>query len=153
MLPATLQFIIAMIACAISERMQRKLDYTQEEVRVLKEVVAAITGSGRMAFTADQRRRLAVAGKALSPEERWKYCQIVKPATVLAWFRQEDPSEQSELQSPRLAVREDDQIRVSQPVHLLRRATSAARGQGVHGPLHGRAFSPGPRWSTHRGPG
>src|SRR5450759_5207117 len=38
MLPATLQFIIAMIACAISERMQRKLDYTQEEVRVLKEV-------------------------------------------------------------------------------------------------------------------
>jgi transposase len=87
MLPATLQFIIAMIACAINERMQRKLDYTQEEVRVLKEVVAAITGSGRMAFTADQRRRLAVAGKALSPEERRKYCQIVKPATILAWFR------------------------------------------------------------------
>jgi len=25
-----------MIACAINERMQRKLDYTQEEVRVLK---------------------------------------------------------------------------------------------------------------------
>jgi hypothetical protein len=25
-----------MIACAKSERMQRKLDYTQEEVRVLK---------------------------------------------------------------------------------------------------------------------
>ena len=68
--------------------MQQKLDYTQEEVRVHKEVVAAITGSGRMAFTADQRRRLAVAGKALSPEERRKYCQIVKPATILAWFRQ-----------------------------------------------------------------
>jgi hypothetical protein len=28
MLPATLQFIITMIACAINERMQRKLDYT-----------------------------------------------------------------------------------------------------------------------------
>jgi len=26
MLPATLQFFIAMIACAINERMQRKLD-------------------------------------------------------------------------------------------------------------------------------
>ena len=33
MLPATLQFLIAMIAYAINERMQRKLDYTQEEVR------------------------------------------------------------------------------------------------------------------------
>jgi hypothetical protein len=67
MLSATLQFLITMIACAINERMQRKLDYTQEEVRVLKEVVAAITGNGRLSFTADQRRRLAVAGKALSP--------------------------------------------------------------------------------------
>jgi hypothetical protein len=38
MVPATLQFLIAMIACAINERMQRKLDYTQEEVRVLKEI-------------------------------------------------------------------------------------------------------------------
>jgi hypothetical protein len=36
MFPATLQFLITMIACAINERMQRKLDYTQEEVRVLK---------------------------------------------------------------------------------------------------------------------
>ena len=88
MLPATLQFLIAMIACAINERMQRKLDYTQEEVRVLKEIVAALAGNGRLFFTADQRRRLAVAGKALSPEERKKCCQIVKPGTILGWFRQ-----------------------------------------------------------------
>jgi hypothetical protein len=27
-LPSTFQFVIAMIACAIDERMQRKLDYT-----------------------------------------------------------------------------------------------------------------------------
>ncbi len=65
MLPATLQFVIAMIACAINERMQRKLDYTQEEVRVLKEVLAAIAGSGRISFIAEQRRRLAIAGKEL----------------------------------------------------------------------------------------
>jgi hypothetical protein len=61
--------------------MQRKLDYTQEEVRVLKEIVAVLTGNARLSFTADQRRRLAVAGKALSPEERKKYCQLVKPVT------------------------------------------------------------------------
>ena len=77
-----------MIACAINERMQRKLDYTQEEVRVPKDVLKAATGSDRIVFTADQRRRLAVAGKALSPEERKKCCQIVKPGTLLGWFRQ-----------------------------------------------------------------
>jgi len=88
MVPATLQFFITMIACAINERMQRKLDYTQVEVRVLKEILAALTGGDRISFTADQRRRLAVAGKALSLEERKKCCQIVKPGTVLGWFRQ-----------------------------------------------------------------
>lgn len=86
MLPSTLQFVIAMIACAINEPIQRKLDYTQEEVRVLKEVILVVTGIGRISFTADQRRRLAVAGKELSPEERRKYCQLVKPATILAGF-------------------------------------------------------------------
>jgi hypothetical protein len=45
MMPATLQFLIAMIAYAINERMQRKLDYTQEEVRVLKDILVALTGS------------------------------------------------------------------------------------------------------------
>jgi putative transposase len=88
MLPATFQFLITMIACAINERMQRKLEYTQEEVRVLKEILAAITGSDRISFTVEQRRRLAVAGKALSPEERNKCCQVVKPGTILGWFRQ-----------------------------------------------------------------
>jgi putative transposase len=88
MLPATLQFLITMIACAINERMQRKLDYTQEEVRVLTEVLAALTGSGRISFTSNQRRRLATAGKALNPEERRKCCQIVKPGMILGWFRQ-----------------------------------------------------------------
>jgi putative transposase len=88
MLPATLQFLIAMIAYAIIAIMQRKLDYSQEEVRVLKEILVARTGSQRILFTADQRRRLAVAGKALSPEERKKYCQLVKPGTILGRFRQ-----------------------------------------------------------------
>jgi hypothetical protein len=41
MLPATLQFIIAMIAYSINERLQRKLDYVQVEVQVLKEALRA----------------------------------------------------------------------------------------------------------------
>jgi hypothetical protein len=42
-----------MIACAINERMQRKLDYTQEEVRVLREILAARTGNGRLPTEAE----------------------------------------------------------------------------------------------------
>ena len=87
MLPATLQFIIAMIACSINDRQQRRLDYAQEEVRVLKDILCDL-GHRRIPFTADHRRRLAMAGKELSPEERRRCCQLVKPATLLAWFRQ-----------------------------------------------------------------
>jgi transposase len=87
MLPLTLQFLIAMIASAISERLQRKLDYAQEEVRVLKEILSAATGRVRISFTADQRRRLALAGIKLSPEERRKCCQIIQPGTILTWLR------------------------------------------------------------------
>jgi len=44
MLPATLQFLIVMIAAAINDRLQRKLDYVEEERRVLRERLDAATG-------------------------------------------------------------------------------------------------------------
>jgi len=87
MLPATLQFLIVMIASAINDRLQRKLDYVEEERRILREQVEALTGGKKISFSAQQRRRLAEAGKLLTPEERRKCCQLVKPATILAWFR------------------------------------------------------------------
>jgi hypothetical protein len=59
MLPAPLQFILAMIAYALKERMARRVDYLQEEVRVLKEALSAATGKTRIHFSAEQRRRLA----------------------------------------------------------------------------------------------
>ncbi|MEO7034666.1 MAG: hypothetical protein ABI548_12225 [Polyangiaceae bacterium] len=77
MLPVPAQFIIAMGAYAINERMARRVEYLQEEVRVLKEALAGATGKKRINFTADQRRRLAIKGKALTPEEREACCQIV----------------------------------------------------------------------------
>jgi putative transposase len=88
MLPMTLQFLIVMIASAINDRLQRRLDYVEEERRILKEQLYVLTGGKRLSFTAEQRRRLAEAGKLLSPDERRKCCQLVKPATILAWFRQ-----------------------------------------------------------------
>jgi hypothetical protein len=66
MLPPTLQFLIAMIASAINERLQRRLDYAMEEVRFLKEILRAVTGKDRICFTRDQRRRLALAGIELT---------------------------------------------------------------------------------------
>jgi hypothetical protein len=88
MLPAPLQFIIAMIAYALNDRIARRVDYLQEEVRVLKEALAAATGRTRIHFSAEQRRRLALKGKELTADERRACCQIVRPETVLAWFRQ-----------------------------------------------------------------
>jgi hypothetical protein len=70
MLPLTVQFFIAMIACAINERQQKALEYKTEEVLVLKGILKAVTGKERIDFTEDQRRRLAVAGKELTAKER-----------------------------------------------------------------------------------
>ena len=67
MLPVTFQFLIAMVAYAINERKARKLDYVQEEVRVLKEALLNATGKKRIAFTAEQRQRLAIKGKGPHP--------------------------------------------------------------------------------------
>jgi putative transposase len=88
MLPLPFQFIIAMVTYAINERMARRIDYLLEEVRVLWEIYSETTGRKRISFTDEQRRRLAIQGKALTPEERERCCQIVRPNTILAWFRQ-----------------------------------------------------------------
>ena len=88
MLPVTIQFLIALVAHAINERMARRVDYLLEEVRVLKESLQAATGTTRIRVTPEQRRRLARKGKQLTPEERRACCHIVRPETILAWFRQ-----------------------------------------------------------------
>src|SRR5450432_2693966 len=87
MLPVTFQFLIAMIAYATNERVARKLDYVQEEVRALREALVNATGKKRIAFTVEQRQRLAIKGKALTPDEREGCCRLVQPATILKWFR------------------------------------------------------------------
>jgi putative transposase len=46
-----------------------------------------VTGTERIRFTNEQRRRLALKGKVLTPPEREACCQIVRPETILAWFR------------------------------------------------------------------
>jgi hypothetical protein len=85
----TLQLLVVMIASAIDDRLQRKLDDVEEERRILQEQLDATTGGKKLSFTADQRRRLATAGKQLTPDERRQRCRLVKPETILPWFRQQ----------------------------------------------------------------
>ena len=56
MLPATVQFIIAMIASALTDRLTRKMGYMREEQRILIELLQQATGKKRFVFTADHRR-------------------------------------------------------------------------------------------------
>tara|TARA_R110002073_G_scaffold177151_1_gene334889 strand:- start:298 stop:1443 length:1146 start_codon:yes stop_codon:yes gene_type:complete len=87
MLPATLQFLIVMIASSINERMQKQLDDKTEEVLVLKEILRTLTGKGQIDFNDRQRKRLAIKGKDLTPQEREECCELVRPRTILDWFR------------------------------------------------------------------
>jgi transposase len=87
MFPLTVQFLVAMLAYGLNERMARKADYLREENRVLKETLQAATGRRGVPVTDEQRRRLATKGKALTPAEREECCQIVRPSTILDWFR------------------------------------------------------------------
>jgi transposase len=76
-----------MIGCSINERMQKQLDYKTEEVLVLKEILRSVTNKARIDFNEDQRKRLANKGKDLTLNERAECCEIVKPRTILDWFR------------------------------------------------------------------
>ncbi len=50
MLPMTLQFIIVMIGTAINDRLQRKLDYVEEERRILREKLDAVRPATTLAW-------------------------------------------------------------------------------------------------------
>ena len=66
MLGPVFEFLVAMLACTLNERMQKKLDYSQQEIKVLKEIIEKLTGKKRIPINDEQRRRLAVLGKDLT---------------------------------------------------------------------------------------
>ena len=68
--------------------MTKKMAYLLEEQRILLELFHSTTGRRRLPFTAGQRRRLALKGKELTAKERKACCHIVRPETILAWYRE-----------------------------------------------------------------
>ena len=67
----------------LNRQQQAVIDYLREENRVLR----AAYGPQRVRLTDDQRRRLAVKGKALGRRRLADVAGIVTPDTILRWYR------------------------------------------------------------------
>jgi len=72
-----------MLAGWLNERQRLAIEYLREENRVLREQL----GVSRLLLCDDQRRRLAVRGKALGRALLAEVCTIVTPDTILRWHR------------------------------------------------------------------
>ncbi len=77
------QFFLITTAGWINRHQQDVIDYLVEENRVLK---GQLRGK-RLRLTDDERRRLAVKGKALGRKLLGAVATIVTPDTILAWYR------------------------------------------------------------------
>src|SRR5262245_37099569 len=82
-LPPPLAFFLLLFSGWVNRQQQAVIDYLLEENRVLR----AERGSRRLRLTDDQRRRLAVKGKALGRRRLGTIAGIVTPDTILRWYR------------------------------------------------------------------
>ncbi len=78
-----LTFLVVAVAGWIQREQQAAIVYLLEENRVLK---ARLRGR-KLRFTDDERRRLAVKGRALGRKLLAEVAGIVTPDTLLAWHR------------------------------------------------------------------
>jgi len=77
-----LHFVLLLLASLIDERQRRAIHYLRAENRVLREQL----GVRRLRLTDPQRRRLAVAAKALGRAALRALETIVTPDTLLRWY-------------------------------------------------------------------
>src|SRR5215467_7512016 len=82
-LPPPLAFLVLVFAGWVNRQQQAVIDYLLEENGVLR----AAQGFRRLRLTDDQRRRLAVKGKALGRRGLASIAGIVTPDTILRWYR------------------------------------------------------------------
>ena len=80
-LSSPLRFMLIALAGWVNQQQREVIDYLQEENRALREQL----GPGRLRFTDDQRRRLAVKAKILGRRVLRDIATIVTPDTLLAW--------------------------------------------------------------------
>src|SRR5215475_959376 len=82
-LPPPLSFFLRLFSGWVNRQQQAVIDYLLEENRILR----AERGRRRLRLTDDQRRRLAVKGKALGRRRLGDIADIVTPDTILRWYR------------------------------------------------------------------
>jgi len=78
------QILVAALAGWIRREQDAVIDYLREENRVLKQQL----GRRRLRLTDDQRRRLAIRGKAIGRRALAEVASLVTPDTILRWHRQ-----------------------------------------------------------------
>lgn len=78
------QILVAALAGLIGRQQDAVIEYLREENRVLKQQL----GRRRLRRTDDQRRRLAVRGKAIGRRALAEVASLVTPDTILRWHRQ-----------------------------------------------------------------
>ena len=76
------QILVAAMAGWIARQQDATIEYLREESRVLKQQL----GRQRLKLTDDQRRRLAVLGKALGRRALTDIASLVTPDTILRWL-------------------------------------------------------------------
>ena len=77
-----LQFLITTVAWWVNEWQAKRIEFLCREIEVYRRLV----GTGRLKLTDDERRELAVLGKAIGLEALRELPTLVRPETILAWF-------------------------------------------------------------------
>ena len=81
MLTTPVEMMLFAIAGWLNEEQRHKIEFLQEQVRVLQE----LTGDRHLRFTNDQRRRLAAKGTRLGRKVLREIGAIIPPDTILRW--------------------------------------------------------------------
>ena len=76
--------LVLFLAAQLEEEQRRVIEYLQTENQVLR----AKLGKGRILLSDEQRRQLAVTGKALGRRALHEIGTIVTPDTILRWHRE-----------------------------------------------------------------
>jgi hypothetical protein len=79
-----LDFVLVALAGLMSQHQQQVVFYLLAENRILKQQL----GRKRLRLTDEQRRLLAVKGRALGRRVLGEVASIVTPDTILHWYRQ-----------------------------------------------------------------
>ena len=77
------QLAVAIVAGWVNRQQQLRIDFQDAQIKALLES----QGKKRLLLTDDQRRLLAVKGKALGRKALSELTTIVTPDTILRWHR------------------------------------------------------------------